>query len=220
MSIRHNILKILAEKGLLTLDEVFDLSGERDRRRVSDNLQACVSDGLVARTKDDVTHSPVYQITEKGRQRLAEGVGSMGGVSAMKRASASKQAAPRAEDQTKDDARTPTQEQESALLRRRLEQIEEMIRPMVSLDHGVVDAIRHLTENCVMRQELRGNGGRHEPVGYAVVDVNIARFDSQSEAFAAAQDAALDSRQDMHVVALLNTARVTMTPVVTWEHAQ
>lgn len=77
MSIRHEILAAL-NGDPMTLDEL-DANLMHERRKINDNLLQAVKYKLVARSKDGVTGMPLYTITATGKERLAAGVGSVGG---------------------------------------------------------------------------------------------------------------------------------------------
>ena len=86
LSIRHATLHALDAYGILELDEIQEKVGEKNRKRLLDNLNAAIADKLIDRRKDDATHLPVYQITSLGKDRLKSGIGSKGGENAAKRA--------------------------------------------------------------------------------------------------------------------------------------
>lgn len=77
MSIRHAMLAALNNESMI-MDGLVDATGE-ERRRLTDNMTSCIKEELVNRTKDVVTGMPFYTISEKGKQRLAEGQKSYGG---------------------------------------------------------------------------------------------------------------------------------------------
>lgn len=68
-SIRYDILQVLVNQGMQTLDEIL-VHLKSDRKRVVNNLQQCVTDRLVTRTYDDVTGMPGYTVTALGAARL------------------------------------------------------------------------------------------------------------------------------------------------------
>lgn len=76
-SIRHEILRYLSE-GPKLMDDLVTLM-EEPKKRISDNVSVAITDGLVSRSRDDVTGLPLYSITPAGKSRLASGVGSSGG---------------------------------------------------------------------------------------------------------------------------------------------
>ena len=69
MSKRQTILAAINQAGVITLNELIDAVGG-ERKNLSDNLKACVTEDLVFRGKDDVTNLPCYTLTPKGRQWL------------------------------------------------------------------------------------------------------------------------------------------------------
>jgi DNA-binding MarR family transcriptional regulator len=72
MSIRNQLLQeIHSDKGC-TLADLMDGTGF-DRKRLHDNLKAAIDDGLLQRTKDEITGQPFYTLTELGAERLAAG---------------------------------------------------------------------------------------------------------------------------------------------------
>jgi DNA-binding MarR family transcriptional regulator len=74
MSIRHAILKCLAEKGVMSAQELHEMTGESPQR-IRDNISPAVQEKLIERSMCDVNRTPVYRITDLGRRRLADGVG-------------------------------------------------------------------------------------------------------------------------------------------------
>lgn len=81
-SIRHTILAALAKEPLI-MDGLIDATG-LVKRQLTDNMQAAINDGLVARSKDAVTGMLLYTITPAGKKRLAEGPQSKGGEAMQK----------------------------------------------------------------------------------------------------------------------------------------
>lgn len=71
MSIRHTILAALNNEAMI-MDGLVDATG-LEKRKLSDNMQAAIKEGLVTRSKDDITGMPLYTITTAGRNRLEEG---------------------------------------------------------------------------------------------------------------------------------------------------
>lgn len=73
MSIRQTILAALNNQPgqSATMDELVDATGET-RHRLSDNMTGAVKEGLVAKTKDDLTGMPLYILTEKGEARIGK----------------------------------------------------------------------------------------------------------------------------------------------------
>ena len=90
MSIRHTILNLLNNNGLMTLDELQHASGETNRKRLLDNLKAAEADGLVEKKMDDVTRLPARQITDLGRQRIKAAKFSINGKNAAQNTAESK----------------------------------------------------------------------------------------------------------------------------------
>lgn len=78
MSIRHEILSAL-KRAPMTTDELVDAMPNSQRGRLIDNVGQAAKEGLLSRSKDDVTGKPLYSITKAGIERLNAGVGSPGG---------------------------------------------------------------------------------------------------------------------------------------------
>jgi DNA-binding PadR family transcriptional regulator len=75
MGLRHDILAALAAKHpeIVTLDDLMDATGERDRARLVSNLKAAQADGLIEKTRDEVTNQPAYTLTPTGLARHTNG---------------------------------------------------------------------------------------------------------------------------------------------------
>jgi len=86
MSIRHSILAALSADGILLMDELSEKTGEKNLKRLRDNVNMAITDKLVDRIRDETTRLPAYQITPAGRERLDQGVGSKGGEYGQRRA--------------------------------------------------------------------------------------------------------------------------------------
>lgn len=72
MSIRNQLLQEIHSAKGCTLADLMDGTGF-DRKRLHDNLKAAIDNGLLQRTKDEITGQPFYTLTELGAERLAAG---------------------------------------------------------------------------------------------------------------------------------------------------
>ena len=72
MSIRNQLLQEIHSAKGCTLADLMDGTGF-DRKRLHDNLKAAIDDGLLQRTKDEITGQPFYTLTDLGAERLAAG---------------------------------------------------------------------------------------------------------------------------------------------------
>ncbi len=72
MSIRNQLLQEIHSAKGCTLADLMDGTGF-DRKRLHDNLKAAIDDGLLQRTKDEITGQPFYMLTDLGAERLAAG---------------------------------------------------------------------------------------------------------------------------------------------------
>lgn len=72
MSIRNQLLQEIHSAKGCTLADLMDGTGF-DRKRLHDNLKAAIDDGLLQRTKDEITGQPFYTLTELDAERLAAG---------------------------------------------------------------------------------------------------------------------------------------------------
>lgn len=79
MSVRHKILAMLNERAMTAVEMNEECDGALTARQVIDNTVQAVKDGLVSRSRDDVTGMPLYAITEAGKGRLKSGPLSSGG---------------------------------------------------------------------------------------------------------------------------------------------
>lgn len=69
-SIRTAILEACAKHGMLTMDDLSRETGEKDQKRLAQNVGAAKQEKLIERDRDDVTGLPAYRITDAGRARL------------------------------------------------------------------------------------------------------------------------------------------------------
>jgi len=67
---RLKILRALATEGILTTEELVDLTA-LTAKQVRENCGAARQDGLLINTQDDVTNHLAYQITPDGRKRVS-----------------------------------------------------------------------------------------------------------------------------------------------------
>lgn len=72
MSIRNQLLQEIHSAKGCTLADLIDGTGF-DRKRLHDNLKAAIDDGLLQRSKYEITGQPFYTLTELGAERLAAG---------------------------------------------------------------------------------------------------------------------------------------------------
>lgn len=72
MSIRYDILRALVNNQvMMTAEELMAVCNVTDRKRMVNNIQQGITDKLITRHYDDVTHQTGYTVTALGSARLA-----------------------------------------------------------------------------------------------------------------------------------------------------
>lgn len=72
MSMIHNILSAYAGNPCAPVEEIAEVLGEKDVKRLRGNIHQVANQGHLERKRDDVTGKPGYHLTSAGRKKLDE----------------------------------------------------------------------------------------------------------------------------------------------------